>query len=174
MHTASCGRACGARAGPCGRPGSPCGRKSRGGGRARDCWAEMSASYRPRNYNADRSHRPRLANKKGRLGQATVIWPGRLGQWCAQVKCAAHPFGPNDFAPGHSTSLSYAATFRRRKSAARGRKVVALVKTVAYLGLEARPVEVQCQVAPGLPRFAVVGLADKAVSESRERVQSAL
>ena len=52
--------------------------------------------------------------------------------------------------------------------------MVALVKTVAYLGLEARPVEVQCQVAPGLPRFTVVGLADKAVSESRERVQSAL
>ncbi|TNE47564.1 MAG: ATP-binding protein [Sphingomonadales bacterium] len=52
--------------------------------------------------------------------------------------------------------------------------MVALVKTVAYLGLEARSIEVQCQVAPGLPRFAIVGLADKAVSESRERVQSAL
>ncbi|SMQ69506.1 magnesium chelatase family protein [Altererythrobacter xiamenensis] len=52
--------------------------------------------------------------------------------------------------------------------------MVALVKTVAYLGLEARSVEVQCQVAPGLPRFAIVGLPDKAVSESRERVQSAL
>ena len=52
--------------------------------------------------------------------------------------------------------------------------MVAVVRTVAYLGLEARPVEVQCQVAPGLPRFSVVGLADKAVSESRERVQSAL
>ncbi len=52
--------------------------------------------------------------------------------------------------------------------------MVALVRTVAYLGLEARPVEVQCQVASGLPRFSVVGLADKAVSESRERVQSAL
>lgn len=55
-----------------------------------------------------------------------------------------------------------------------GVRVVALVKTVAYLGLEARSVEVQCQVAPGLPRFAIVGLPDKAVSESRERVQSAL
>lgn len=53
-------------------------------------------------------------------------------------------------------------------------RVVALVRTVAYLGLEARSVEVQCQVAPGLPRFAIVGLPDKAVSESRERVQSAL
>jgi magnesium chelatase family protein len=52
--------------------------------------------------------------------------------------------------------------------------VVALVRTVAYLGLEARRVEVQCQVASGLPRFAIVGLADKAVSESRERVQAAL
>jgi magnesium chelatase family protein len=52
--------------------------------------------------------------------------------------------------------------------------VVALVETVAYLGLEARRVEVQCQLAPGIPRFAVVGLPDKAVGESRERVQSAL
>jgi magnesium chelatase family protein len=52
--------------------------------------------------------------------------------------------------------------------------MVALVRTVAYLGLEARAVEVQCQVAPGMPRFNVVGLPDKAVSESRERVQSAL
>ncbi|MXP15531.1 YifB family Mg chelatase-like AAA ATPase [Altererythrobacter confluentis] len=52
--------------------------------------------------------------------------------------------------------------------------MVALVRTVAYLGLEARAVEVQCQIAPGLPRFNIVGLADKAVGESRERVQSAL
>ena len=52
--------------------------------------------------------------------------------------------------------------------------MVALVRTVAYLGLEARSVEVQCQIAPGLPRFNIVGLADKAVGESRERVQSAL
>ncbi|WP_347302955.1 YifB family Mg chelatase-like AAA ATPase [Croceibacterium sp. TMG7-5b_MA50] len=52
--------------------------------------------------------------------------------------------------------------------------MVALVSTVAYLGLEARAVEVQCQLAPGLPRFAVVGLPDKAVGESRERVQAAL
>lgn len=52
--------------------------------------------------------------------------------------------------------------------------MVALVRTVAYLGLEARSVEVQCQIAPGLPRFSVVGLPDKAVGESRERVQAAL
>ncbi len=52
--------------------------------------------------------------------------------------------------------------------------MVALVRTVAYLGLEARQVEVQCQVAGGVPRFSIVGLPDKAVSESRERVQAAL
>ncbi|MDR6510755.1 magnesium chelatase family protein [Novosphingobium capsulatum] len=52
--------------------------------------------------------------------------------------------------------------------------MVSLVSTVAYLGLEARAVEVQCQVAPGLPSFRVVGLPDKAVGESRERVHSAL
>jgi magnesium chelatase family protein len=52
--------------------------------------------------------------------------------------------------------------------------MVAHVATVAFLGLEARAVEVQVQIAPGLPSFIVVGLPDKAVAESRERVRSAL
>jgi magnesium chelatase family protein len=52
--------------------------------------------------------------------------------------------------------------------------MVALVSTVAYLGLEARTVEVQCQVAAGVPAFIVVGLPDKAVAESRERVRAAI
>ena len=46
--------------------------------------------------------------------------------------------------------------------------------TVAFDGVEARLVEVQCAAAPGLPAFSVVGLADKAVSEARERVRAAL
>ncbi|ATG40486.1 YifB family Mg chelatase-like AAA ATPase [Phaeobacter piscinae] len=46
--------------------------------------------------------------------------------------------------------------------------------TVAFQGIEARPVEVQCAVAAGLPAFSIVGLPDKAVSEARERVRSAL
>jgi magnesium chelatase family protein len=46
---------------------------------------------------------------------------------------------------------------------------------VAYIGLDAVAVEVQCQIAPGsLPAFVVVGLPDKAVAESRERVRAAL
>lgn len=52
--------------------------------------------------------------------------------------------------------------------------MVATVRTVAYLGLDARGVEVQCQVAPGTPKFAIVGLPDKAVAESRERVHAAI
>ncbi len=52
--------------------------------------------------------------------------------------------------------------------------MVAIVQTVAYLGLEARGVEVQVQLIPGLPAFNVVGLGDKAVGESRERVRGAI
>ena len=52
--------------------------------------------------------------------------------------------------------------------------MVAHVGTVAFLGLEARTVDVQVQVASGMPNFVVVGLPDKAVRESRERVQATL
>ena len=52
--------------------------------------------------------------------------------------------------------------------------MVAHVTTVALAGIEAVPVEVQVSVASGMPSFAVVGLADKAVGESRERVRAAL
>ncbi len=46
--------------------------------------------------------------------------------------------------------------------------------TVAFLGVDAKPVEVQCAISPGLPAFSVVGLPDKAVSESKERVRAAI
>ncbi|MBU6252662.1 MAG: ATP-binding protein, partial [Alphaproteobacteria bacterium] len=52
--------------------------------------------------------------------------------------------------------------------------MVTIVETVAYLGLEARSIEVQCQIAPGVPAFVIVGLPDKAVAESRERVRAAI
>jgi magnesium chelatase family protein len=52
--------------------------------------------------------------------------------------------------------------------------MVQRVATVAFEGIEARTVDVQVQVAPGMPHFAIVGLADKAVSEARERVRSAM
>src|SRR6185295_9865084 len=48
------------------------------------------------------------------------------------------------------------------------------VATVAFEGIDARAVDVQVQVAPGLPAFNIVGLPDKAVSEAKERVRAAL
>lgn len=52
--------------------------------------------------------------------------------------------------------------------------MVALAHTVAFDGIEARMVEVQCALSPGMPNFSLVGLPDKAVSEARERVKAAL
>ncbi len=52
--------------------------------------------------------------------------------------------------------------------------MVAHVGTVAFLGLEARSVDVQVQIAGHSAMFNIVGLPDKAVKESRERVQATL
>jgi len=52
--------------------------------------------------------------------------------------------------------------------------VLAVARTFALIGIEAEPVHVELNVAPGLPAFAVVGLPDAAVRESRERVRAAL
>jgi len=56
----------------------------------------------------------------------------------------------------------------------RGATMVQRIGTVAFEGIEARAVDVQVQVAPGLPAFNIVGLPDKAVSEAKERVRAAL
>ena len=48
------------------------------------------------------------------------------------------------------------------------------IATLAFIGVEARPVEVQVRITPGKSNFNVVGLPDKAVAESRERVRNAL
>jgi len=52
--------------------------------------------------------------------------------------------------------------------------LVARIRTVAFLGIEALEVEAQVTIAAGLPAFMVVGLPDKAVAESRERVRAAI
>ncbi|PWC30778.1 YifB family Mg chelatase-like AAA ATPase [Teichococcus aestuarii] len=51
---------------------------------------------------------------------------------------------------------------------------IARLASFAFSGIETLPVEVQVQIAPGLPAFILVGLPDKAVAESRERVRAAL
>ncbi len=52
--------------------------------------------------------------------------------------------------------------------------MVTRASTVAFEGVEARPVDVQVQLSNGNVVFVLVGLADKAVAESKERVRAAL
>jgi magnesium chelatase family protein len=52
--------------------------------------------------------------------------------------------------------------------------MVARVATVAFQGIDTLDIDVQVQMSGGLPAFTIVGLPDKAVAESRERVRSAL
>ncbi|MBY0431371.1 MAG: ATP-binding protein, partial [Rhodospirillales bacterium] len=52
--------------------------------------------------------------------------------------------------------------------------MIARVKTVAFQGIDVLDIDVQVQMSAGLPAFTIVGLPDKAVGESRERVRSAL
>jgi magnesium chelatase family protein len=53
---------------------------------------------------------------------------------------------------------------------------VSLARVTAFAldGVDARRVEVEADVRQGLPAFTIVGLADKAVREARDRVRSAL
>ena len=48
------------------------------------------------------------------------------------------------------------------------------ISTLAFVGIEARPVQVEVRITSGKPVFSIVGLPDKAVAESRERVRNAL
>ena len=56
----------------------------------------------------------------------------------------------------------------------RGASVLARVRSAAVIGLEASMVEVEVDVSPGIPTFAVVGLPDAGVREARERVRAAV
>ena len=51
---------------------------------------------------------------------------------------------------------------------------IARVRTFAFSGIEAVPVEVQVQISGGTPALLLVGLPDKAVGEARERMRAAL
>ena len=52
--------------------------------------------------------------------------------------------------------------------------MVAHIHTVSFMGIETLSVDVQVQLNNGLPSFSIVGLPDKAVGESKERVRGAL
>ena len=46
--------------------------------------------------------------------------------------------------------------------------------SVCIEGIEPQLVEIECAISPGLPAFSIIGLPDKAVSEARDRIRSAL
>lgn len=52
--------------------------------------------------------------------------------------------------------------------------MLAKIQTVAFQGIETLPIEAEVHITNGLPAFTIVGLPDKAVGESKERVRSAL
>jgi hypothetical protein len=59
-------------------------------------------------------------------------------------------------------------------TALRSAAAIARVRTFAFSGIEAVPVEVQVQISSGTPALLLVGLPDKAVGEARERMGAAL
>ncbi len=52
--------------------------------------------------------------------------------------------------------------------------MVAKINTIAFQGVNVQSIDVQVQISNGLPNFTIVGLPDKAVAESKERVRAAL
>src|SRR5262245_9714155 len=48
------------------------------------------------------------------------------------------------------------------------------ISTLAFVGIDARPVQVEVRITSGKQQFSIVGLPDKAVAESQERVRNAL
>src|SRR5690242_7633072 len=55
-----------------------------------------------------------------------------------------------------------------------GRRVLATLLSSTLVGLDGRVIRVEVDVAPGLPGFTIVGLADAALQEARERVRGAI
>ena len=52
--------------------------------------------------------------------------------------------------------------------------MVSRIRTVAFMGIDVLDIDVEVQLASGLPAFTIVGLPDKAIAESKERVRAAL
>jgi len=75
---------------------------------------------------------------------------------------------------GLSASVALVVWRFSNQSAGRGNVMYGQIATVAFVGIEARAVQVQVRITPGAQAFAIVGLPDKAVAESRERVRNAL
>ncbi|MCC8417126.1 MAG: hypothetical protein LN588_01030 [Rickettsia endosymbiont of Bryobia graminum] len=52
--------------------------------------------------------------------------------------------------------------------------MVVHLHSLTFRGIDIIDIDVQVQVSPGIPNFIIVGLADKTIAESKERVRAAL
>ena len=52
--------------------------------------------------------------------------------------------------------------------------MVTKIKTLSFAGIDVAPIDVQVKISPGMASFIIVGLPDKAVGESKERVRAAI
>src|SRR4051794_28512701 len=59
-------------------------------------------------------------------------------------------------------------------SPGRSLQMLAKISAPASIGVQSTAVEIECDLSNGLPGFSMVGLADKAVDESKERIRSAI
>ena len=103
------------------------------------------------------------------MGIATLnhptAWAVELSAFHRPYHCVHHP--PLD--PAVPQHLG-----RRVLTALLSAATIARVRTFAFSGIEAVPVEVQVQISGGTPALLLVGLPDKAVGEARERMRAAL
>src|SRR6266487_1408562 len=129
-------------------------------------WAKLKPPDHPATHAT--ATRPMAARK---LTDAVHIQPPSRSM--PSVATARWPSITDQLAALFPNCSCRVAAFPLLSRASRG-SMVQRVATVAFEGIEARAVDVQVQVAPGLPAFNVVGLPDKAVSEARERVRAAL
>ena len=75
--------------------------------------------------------------------------------------------------PEHTDGIVSATPGTSGASPVRNR-MVSRVHTVAFNGIDVLDIDCQVQLSSGMVAFNVVGLPDKAVAESRERVRAAL
>ncbi|KJW07914.1 subunit ChlI of Mg-chelatase family protein [Orientia tsutsugamushi str. UT144] len=52
--------------------------------------------------------------------------------------------------------------------------MVTRISSVTWSGINVLDVDIQVKISTGIPCFTIVGLADKTVTEARERVKAAL
>src|SRR6185503_16384173 len=119
--------------------------------------------------------RSRISSRLGVVvGSAGVLgWAFTAISWARPELTVSRSFGSLKFHP----PIAVPPQTGPNCPAGRARMSLAHVYTVAFEGMEPREVDVQVHIGPGTPtgsQFNVVGLADKAVGESRERVRAAL